>query len=390
MVKPVKPVILFVDQAGELGGAELSLLDIARSRREASRVLLFSDGPFRIRLDEAGVAVSVLGDHTAKLDVGRNSGIASALKALPALVGLVWKVLAEVRCAEVIYANTQKAFVVSAIASIISRKPIVWHLRDILTSDHFSGSMRRIAVGLANLRASLVIANSQATADAFRLCGGTAPIEVIYNGIDSAPFDAVNAGEARLRVRAEIDVPSSVLIGCFSRLAEWKGQHVLIEALNGLPNVHAVMVGGALFDETPYEASLHHLVKETKIADRVHFLGFRTDIPTLMKAVDVIVHTPIMPEPFGRVVVEGMLAGKPIVASRAGGILEIIEEGVDGILVPPNDALAVQAAVRALLKTPELSERLALAGRMKALHKFSLEACVSSVERVVCRALAHG
>ncbi|MGB8898568.1 MAG: glycosyltransferase, partial [Methylocella sp.] len=85
-------------------------------------------------------------------------------------------------------------------------------------------------------------------------------------------------------------------------------------------------------------------------------------------------------------VVEGMLAGKPIVASKAGGVLEIIEDGVDGVLVTPNDALALRTALGTLLKTQELSERLAAAGRIKALRKFSLEACISSVEKAVCLA----
>ncbi len=90
------------------------------------------------------------------------------------------------------------------------------------------------------------------------------------------------------------------------------------------------------------------MVESEGLANRAHFLGFRDDVPALMKGVDIVAHTSIAPEPFGRVVVEGMLAGKPVIAARDGGVTEIIDDGRDGLLVPSGDANALAAAIRQL------------------------------------------
>ena len=374
-------MIVFLDQTGELGGAELSLLDIVKSRVDASRVILFSDGPFRQRLAAAGTPVTVIAGD-AIFGVRRRSGLFAAMKSAPALAALVWRVAARARSAEILYANTQKAFVVAALAGILARRPVVWHLHDILSSEHFSGAMRAITVRLANAKAACVIANSKASADAFRQAGGKAPLRVVYNGIDPAPFDAVDPSLARARLCGELGVATAPLVGVFGRLAEWKGQHIVVEALKGLPNLHAVLVGGALFGEAQYEARLRRQAIESGLSGRVHFLGFRDDVPAIMKAVDIVVHASVAPEPFGRVIVEGMLAGKPVIATRAGGVLEIIEDGVTGLLAPPGDVAALEAAIRRLLAEPELAKRLADRGRAEANRRFSLKSCLSSVETV--------
>jgi len=374
-------VIVFLDQTGELGGAELSLLDIVKSRVDASRVILFSDGPFRQRLAAAGTPVTVIAGD-AIFGVRRGSGLFAAMKSAPALAALVWRVAARARSAEILYANTQKAFVVAALAGILARRPVVWHLHDILSSEHFSGAMRAITVRLANAKAACVIANSKASADAFRQAGGKAPLRVVYNGIDPAPFDAVDSSLARARLCGELGVATAPLVGVFGRLAEWKGQHIVVEALKGLPKLHAVLVGGALFGEAQYEARLRRQAIESGLSGRVHFLGFRDDVPAIMKAVDIVVHASVAPEPFGRVIVEGMLAGKPVIATRAGGVLEIIEDGVTGLLAPPGDVAALEAAIRRLLAEPELAKRLADRGRAEANRRFSLKSCLSSVETV--------
>jgi glycosyltransferase involved in cell wall biosynthesis len=89
-----------------------------------------------------------------------------------------------------------------------------------------------------------------------------------------------------------------------------------------------------------------------------------------MKAVDIVVHTSVEPEPFGRVIVEGMLAERPVIATVGGGVREIIADGVNGLLVPPNDPAALAAAIRALAADPEEARRLAAKGRERARQSF--------------------
>jgi glycosyltransferase involved in cell wall biosynthesis len=378
------PRILFLDHVGVLGGAELSLLDVARHFAGASRVALFEDGPFRRRLEEAGVGVDVLAAPDSVKKVSREGGKGGDLRSLPGVMALAWRVARRAREFDVVYANSQKSFVVGSVAARLARKPMIWHLRDLLTGDHFSASHRRLAVTLGNALATRVIANSEATAQAFVESGGRAgKVRVVYNGFDPAPFEAVTPEEAAA-ARAEIGLGDAPTVGVFSRLSPWKGQHVLLDALTRAPGLHAVLVGGALFgDEERYAASLHEKVVASGLSDRVHFLGFRRDVPRLLHAVDVVAHTSVAPEPFGRVVVEGMLAGKPVVATRAGGVLEIVEDGVTGRLVPPGDAETLAGTLRALFADPAQTAAMAAAAREAARRRFSRETMLEGVERQI-------
>lgn len=378
------PKVLFVDQSAEMGGAEMSLLDIASARKDHSAVAVFAEGEFSRRLRATGVATSLI-PVAESVQVSRESSLLSALSNAPRLIGLVWQLARQARGFDLIYANTQKAFVLAALAAPIARRPLVFHLRDMLTTEHFGKGLIKVAVGLANRVASCVVANSEATAQSFRDAGGRAPVEVVHNGIDPAGFDAVETGAAQADLRREIAVPEAPLVGVFSRLAEWKGQHVLVEALRELPDVHAVFVGGSLFEERDYEDALRARVAREGLADRVHFMGFRSDIAALMKGVDVIAHTSVSPEPFGRVVVEGMLAGKPVIGARDGGVLEIIEADRTGLLCKPGDPKELGAAIARLLSDPAFAREIAGAGERAARARFSLEACTANVENVVTR-----
>jgi glycosyltransferase involved in cell wall biosynthesis len=372
--------ILIVDQTGQLGGGELCLLDFARHRRERCSVLLFSDGPFRERLEQAGVSVMVERGSSDLLAISREQSLWTSLKIAPSLAYLVLALAMRSRRSQCLYANSQKALVVSALASVMSRRPLIWHLHDILTASHFSAAMRAVAVRLANWRASCVIANSQATADAFVAAGGRCRTVVVHNGIDPAPFADVDAGRARAELRDQIGCGNSPLLGVFSRLALWKGQHIAIEAARSMPDVHVVLVGGALFGEQADEERLHRQADHPDVRGRIHFLGFRDDIPALMSAVDIVLHTSIAPEPFGRVIVEGMMARKPVIATAAGGALEIIEDGVTGLLVAPGDADALAAAARALLAAPDQCADMARKGYESALRKFSLATYLDAID----------
>ena len=344
------------------------MLDIARHYRETSEVVLLSDGPFRTALQEAGVTVTVLPIPDRLLEVNRADGWRS-LAALPGIPAALRSLAPFVRRADLVHCNSQKAFALGAVASRLGRKPVVWHLRDILTADHFSATNRKVAVTLANTFASRVIANSQATAQAFVDAGGRRDLSVVvYNGIDPDAFPDITPIAARQAAGINIE---GFVVGAFSRLAPWKGQHVLLEAMTHLPDVHALIVGNALFGETAYEARLRSTTRELGLEDRVHFLGFRRYIPMLMAACDAIVHTSVAPEPFGRMIVEAQLARRPVVATAAGGAVELIEDGVTGWLVPPGDAGALATALCYLTRGETDWDAVVAVAREHAAHHFS-------------------
>ncbi len=115
----------------------------------------------------------------------------------------------------------------------------------------------------------------------------------------------------------------------------------------------------------------------------MHFLGFRSDVAPLMKAADVVVHASTLPEPFGRVVVEGMLAERPVVATAAGGVGEIVTDGVTGLLVKPGSPDALAGAVKMLRADPARADALASAGNARARAAFSVQAMVQGVRTVL-------
>ncbi|MDE1178852.1 MAG: glycosyltransferase [Edaphobacter sp.] len=375
--------VLFVDQTGQLGGGELSLLDIVKGTSHTAEVVLFSDGPFRKLLEEIPVPVHLLSAGNAA-DVRREAGISALLSAIPSFLKLRNKLAEIAKDFDVIYANSQKAFIVSALARRPGQ-PLIWHLRDMLQAEHFSSLVRLVAVFAGNHAADLIVANSQATLDSLVASGGDREKSiVIYNGISPAPFDAIT-NQMVDDLRTEFGWQGKFVVGAFGRLSPWKGQHVLLEAIKELPDVHVAIVGDALFGEQEYVDSMHALVQQYKLQDRVHFLGFRRDVPQLMRSVDVIAHTAIAPEPFGRVIVEGMLAQRPVIATRAGGALEILQDNKTGLLVTPGDAAALRQAITQLQTNKGLLQQLVTAGRQCAVDDYSVEKMVSTIDTTIVR-----
>ena len=373
--------LLLINHSAELGGAELSLYDFARSTAGV-RVLTFEHGPFTDLLKRASIPTEILVAGSV-LELRRDDGLIKVAFALPRLGLVALQLARRMRRADVIYANSQKALIVSALANAIARKPLIWHLHDILTAEHFSSTMRSAAIALSNRFVSHVIANSAATAEAFRAAGGRQAVTVVHNGIDSSLYDQLSRDSARIAVRAEIITGDAPILALFGRLSSWKGQDIAIQALRHLPECHLLLVGAAMFGDAQYEHYLRALAKDTGVADRVHFLGFRKDIAPLMVASDIIVHCSTAPEPFGRVIVEAMMAGTPVIAAAAGGALEIITDGVSGLLIPPGDPMSLSKAVRILLEQPQRAAALGSSGRATALKRFSLSNAVLLTKSVI-------
>ncbi len=370
--------VLFLDHVGVLGGAELALFDVVCAYRETSTVLLFADGPFRRRLADAGIAVEVIEGGEALHEIRRETAW-PGVRAAARVIALASRVTRLAREHDFIHANSQKAFVVGCVAGALARRPVIWDLNDLLTPAHFSRTNIWLDVVLANYCAARVIANSRASAEALVARGGRRDkVRVVYNGIQSTPFDAVTAAELAA-LGQELGISGAPSIGLFGRLAEWKGQHVAIEAIAAIPDVHLLLVGDALFGEQAYAARLRQQVQALGLANRVHFLGFRPDIPQLMQFSSIVLHTSIAPEPFGRVIVEGMLASRPVVATRAGGVEEILHDGITGVMVEPGNVKALEQALRGLLDDPQRAARIAQSGRADAEARFTVEAMVSGM-----------
>ena len=361
--------ILFLDQSGKLGGAELSLLDLAKFYRSSCLVCLFSDGLFKEALEENQVPVRILSKRS--LQIYKDSNFWQSIKNIKQLIPLIIEVVQLSHDYDIIYANTQKAMVVGSIASWLTGKKLVYHLHDIISLEHFSKANRQLVVLFANRFASLIIANSRATKSAFIEAKGRADlIEVVYNGFNLEQYQERHSSK---QLKQNLNLKgNNYIIGSFSRLSPWKGQHILLQALTYCPEVMAILVGDALFGEHEYVKELHQQIEWLGLNDRVIFLGFRTDIPQLMSACDLIVHTSIAPEPFGRVIVEAMLCGKPVVATAAGGVTELISHYHTGWLTIPGNVSDLAATINQCRQQIEMTQQIAIAGKNSAVRRFDL------------------
>ncbi|MBD2280145.1 glycosyltransferase family 4 protein [Aphanizomenon flos-aquae] len=373
--------VLFLDQSGKPGGAELCLVDIAKPYGENALVGLFADGNFRKLLEENQVPVEVL--TTQAIKVGKQSGLFQALGSLGQIVPLINQVVQRARKYDLIYANTQKALFVGAVASFLACRPLVYHLHDILSLEHFSKTNLRVAVNLINRCAALVIANSQASKMAFLEAGGKSDlVRVVYNGFAAKNYE-VDELEVR-NLREHLRLEGKFVIGHFSRLSPWKGQHILIDALSQCPqDVVVILVGDALFGEQEYVKDLHQKVAGLGLENRVNFLGFRADIPQLMTMCDLITHTSIAAEPFGRVIVEAMLCGKPVIAAEAGGAMELVEDGINGFLVTPGEPQKLAQVIHNCRQESVKTANIANNARISASERFDVRIINQQIQELL-------
>ena len=140
----------------------------------------------------------------------------------------------------------------------------------------------------------------------------------------------------------------------------------MLQALADISGAEAWIVGAPLFGEESYEQELRALTTQLGLDNRVRFFGHRNDVPELLAACDIVAHTSTAPEPFGKVIIEGMASGRPVIATAAGGAVEIIRDGIDGLLVPPGNVEALTATLRRLVADPQLRRKLAEGGRARS------------------------
>jgi glycosyltransferase involved in cell wall biosynthesis len=376
--------VLFLDHTSQLGGAERSMLDLL-ARLDRSRIAPWlatsPGGPLVERAEALGIPVTLMALDPGVLTLSREEWGASRWRFVwraRTFLGEVLRLAALVRREGIaaIHTNTLKAHVLGSLVGLFARVPVVWHMRDLPSSR--GDSRKLLALFFALVKPGILAISEAVKADlpaAMRT-----RTRVVYNGIDLAAFDA------RAEAPAEgLAVPGGdgPLVGTVSYLIPWKGQEVFLLAARALLDRHPtwrfVVVGDTIFQFREERARLEAVAARLGLGDRLTFAGHREDIPGVMRAFDLFV-LPSLYEPFGRVLIEAMGASKAVVASRAGGVPEIVKDGETGLLVEPGDPPALARAIEAVLDDPALRERLAAAGRARVEACFSLEATVRGVE----------
>jgi glycosyltransferase involved in cell wall biosynthesis len=362
--------VMFVGHTAKTSGGEIALvrlLEALRGRIEPV-VVLGEDGPLVATLTDLGIDVRVvpLGDDTRDL---RKERLANPLVALSRARDVVRYARGIARLArelrvDVVHTNTLKAGFYGSVAARMAGVPSVWHLRDRLAPDY----LPRVAVLAARTATALlptrVVCISEATFATLspRLFAVLGRKAALVPPIPD-PLDAAVVPQAPSRAEG-----TPLRIGMVGRLTPWKGQLIALRAFAaaGLdPSARLVLMGSAMFGEHDYEREIDAEIDRLGLGDRVELTGFVDDVLGALSTFDVLVHASTIPEPFGQVVLEGLAAGVPVVATREGGPGEIITDRVDGLLYAAGDVAALAGLLRELAGDAGLRARLAAAGRTR-------------------------
>lgn len=268
------------------------------------------------------------------------------------------------------------------IAAKLLRLPVIAHARGPVATE----GVARAYAGMADHW----IAVSGEMARNLRAAGvDESRTTVVHDAIDLTQFTQSPAPSG---LRDELGIPEDArLFGVFARIVDWKGIREFVHAarivIQRVPAAHAIVVGDASDGSEEYYRGVIHLAAELGIADRVHFTGFREDVADLMRMCDVVVHSSIVPEPFGMTVIEAMATGTPVVAANAGGPTEIIPSSEYGLLVDPTVPEELADAVVQFLEDPALAAYVGANGARRIREHFSAERYARDVEAVYAQVL---
>lgn len=399
---PTKIRILFVAHDAQLHGAQLTLLNILRNldrSRFAPFVVSPQSGPFTDEVARMGIPistslvmrwvfrrnpVSIMSLFSAPWKLIRTPAIIGLfICGLPIRLGRLLLFLYRHQI-DIVYTNTITT-VDGAIAAKLSRKPHIWHIHEniearkdilkVLPTKHV------VSFFMPNLATLIVIASRSLASQIFSDNITLSKIKVIHNGVDTNRFFP-NPPTNFLHMELGIPI-GAPLVGICGAIQQSKGHEVFIKAaaevLQKFPNTHFVIIGEGL---SPYLRCITDLANKCGLSGKLHFTGWRADIPEIFRELEIIVIASKQ-EAFGLTAIEGMATGIPIVATRCGGPEEVIEHGSTGYLVAVDDPLEMAQGVLELLTSAELRQRMGRAGREQVEKRFRVEFCVKKIEQMI-------
>ncbi len=387
--------IVYFDHTALMSGGEIALLHLVQHldrSRFTPVVVLSADGPLVAKLVESGVETHVLPLEESVMETRKDSLEARGLLRPHAALNVVryaWHLarFLKARKADLLHTNSLKSDVIGGIAGRLARIPVIWHIRDRIATDYLPKPAVTGFRWLCRILPHYIITNSEATLQALSLdLEGRAA--VIHSGVTKTYVRVVHdgVGDEGIRIFNPALNSENPLIGLVGRLSPWKGQHIFLEAAAAVreqfPKARFQIIGSAMFGEEEYEAKIRKLCETLGLMNAVEFTGYRTDVSALIGQLDVLVHASTSGEPFGQVVVEGMVAGKPVVATNGGGIPEIVQEGVTGWLVPMGESAPMAEAIMRLLRDPEGAAKMGAAGRQRVLAHFTIELTAKRVQEI--------
>ena len=282
---------------------------------------------------------------------------------------------------DILYSNNDTTRLLSWIAGSLTQTPVVWHMRNVSKSWFWSILARQSII-------KKTVFISQAQQSLFQVPDYKSTI--IYNGIDTQEF---RMNGITKKLRQEFNVSSAaIILGVTGRLLPKKGYVSFLKAGKLAidrcrdKQIKLVIIGGAFSrNQENYLLQLKKQAEELDIVNHVVFTGFQKDIKSYVTDLDILVVPSIWDEPFGRTALEGMALGLPVIATRVGGLPEVIEDGSSGLLFEKNDIEAMAQAMVRLIRSPDLRQQMGLRGRSLAETKFNIDSRTAEIESTLSK-----
>jgi len=282
----------------------------------------------------------------------------------------------------IVHTHSSKAGLLGRWAAKLTCTPIIVHTpHGHVFYGHFNRLASRIFLLLEKVTSfitDIIVALTETERNdyiSFSVCKPE-KIVTIHSGVDIEQYTGAKVNIEKKKVSLELE-PGGLVVGAVGWLLPIKGPMYLLKAMEriweDLPDVRLVFVGkGALEKQLRAEAF------QAGVSQKVSFLGWRGDVPDIMQILDVVV-LPSLNEGMGRVLVEAMAAGKPIVASSVGGILDLVKDGKNGLLVEPGDVDGLYFAIKKLLTDRKMRHNMGQRGKVMA-KEFSMETMIEKIE----------
>jgi glycosyltransferase involved in cell wall biosynthesis len=363
---------LFIQSTTEVGGAESVLYNLFENsptlrRRSIVASLSFGDGTLPERLRQVGAEVVELPRARLRQPVAIGGTLARL------------RALAKARGVRVVIGNGAHPQILGGVTARLAgiRSTFLVHM------IHAHPWWRNDPLDALAVKSpcDLMLAVSKASLATLEKLRPGVTKRLLYNG---TPSRTISPDDVR-QARGELGIgEGDVLFGVFGRLQRWKGQDVFVEAAaevgRRFPQARFAIVGGSVFGLEPeFLAGLERRVAELGLSRRLIFTGFRKDVPRLMAACDVVCHTTREAEPFGMVLIEAMMLGRPVIATRGGGPSEIISSESEGVLVQPDDPQALAAAMTGLVTDSARRQSIGAAGAARARDQFTIDRMASEL-----------
>ena len=383
--------ILFIDQFGTFGGGQKVLWIVLQSlvpTHYAPVIALNGDGSFRKTLAASGYQVIDLAIGTYQSGKKSNTDELRFLwrTALCALQLALYIVRRDIR---LLYANGPRTFVCACIAGKLTHRPVIWHLHNVLAS---SGQVRLLAFFAGWVHQILTCSEAVAQRLLTARPELRSRITVIHN-----PMPRWTNSSTRQEVQKHlIAPPEHVGIGILGRITPFKGQLQFAQAarlvIQEVQQVHFWIMGSPAtgdHQDRQYFEQIRSFVKDSRLEQRFSFVGHQPDVRPYYDVLDIVVVASQGPEAFGMTVLEAMSLAKAVIAPRAGGIDELVEDEHTALLVTEASPEALAAKILDLLRDSEKRGRLGKNAREVAQARFSADAFEEKIQRILNSALRH-